>query len=85
MLTVSFLAITRSYTPVLFNDATLLAFVFGIPTLTGVFSWRIYKTHPIISVIGWLFTGFWFTCIAVVVGWVIALSLINHRNLLVAY
>jgi hypothetical protein len=78
ILTVSFLAITRSYAPVLFNDATLLAFVFGIPTLIGVFSWLIYKTHPIISVIGWLFTGFWFTCIAIVVAYVIALYLIPH-------
>ena len=53
--------------------AVPLAFVFGIPTLTGFYSWHHYKSRPIMSTIGWIFTALWLTGIVIVVGFAIAL------------
>ena len=56
----------------LFHLAAFLAFVLGIPTLTGVYSWHNRKDRPLMSTIGWIFTGLWSTGVVIVVGYAIA-------------
>jgi hypothetical protein len=52
--------------------AASIAFIFGTPALTGFYSWQNYKSHPIMSTIGWIFTALWLTGIVIVVGYAIA-------------